>query len=60
MFALESWATTKNNYNPMREEYFNTSLLVTEYGKGQGAVKKSGTQMVGPNLTNYKQSKRKR
>ena len=33
MFALESWATTKNNYNPMREEYVNTSFLVTEYKK---------------------------
>ena len=31
MFALQSWATTQNNYNPMREEYFNTSFLVTEY-----------------------------
>lgn len=35
IFALESWATTQNNYNPMREEYFNTSFLVTEYGKGK-------------------------
>ena len=38
MFALESWATTKNNYNPLREEYMNTSLLVTEYSKGQGPI----------------------
>lgn len=31
MFSLKSWATTKNNYNPMRDEYVNTSFLVTEY-----------------------------
>ena len=31
MFALPSWATTQNNYNPMREEYINTSFMVTEY-----------------------------
>lgn len=31
MFALPSWGTTRNNYNPMREEYVNTSFLVTEY-----------------------------
>ena len=33
MFALPDWATTQNNYNPMREEYVNTSFLVTEYKK---------------------------
>ena len=32
MFAKESWASCKNGYNPMREEYFNTAFLVTEYG----------------------------
>ena len=35
MFAMDSWAITKNNFNPMREEYVNTSFLVTEYAKGQ-------------------------
>jgi len=30
MFSLESWGTTQNMYNPMREEYFNTSFLVSE------------------------------
>ena len=32
MFAKESWATCRNGYSPMREEYFNTAFLVTEYG----------------------------
>ena len=32
MFAMDTWALTRNNYNPMREEYVNTSFLVTEYG----------------------------
>ena len=31
MYALETWATTKNLYNPLKEEYFNTSFLVTEW-----------------------------
>ena len=30
MYALESWARTYNLYNPMWEEYVNTSFLVTE------------------------------
>lgn len=38
MFSMENWARTQNNYNPMREEYINTSFLVTEYSKGQGRV----------------------
>ena len=29
-YALESWAQTQNNYNPMKEEYVNTSFLVTD------------------------------
>jgi len=33
MFALPVWCQTRNNYNPMKEEYVNTSFLVTEYGK---------------------------
>jgi hypothetical protein len=32
-FALASWATTQNLFNPMRDEYFNTSFLVTERKK---------------------------
>ena len=33
LFALDSWCTTRNNYNPMREEYYNTSFFVTESKK---------------------------
>lgn len=29
-FALKSWCTTQNLFNPMREEYFNTSFIVTD------------------------------
>ena len=29
-YALESWAECRNGYNPMREEYINTSFLVTD------------------------------
>jgi len=29
-YALRSWCTTQNMYNPMREEYFNTSIMVTD------------------------------
>jgi len=28
-YAMDSWCQTQNLYNPMREEYFNTSFLVT-------------------------------
>ena len=30
VYALESWAQTENLYNPMFEEYVNTSFLVTD------------------------------
>lgn len=30
LYALKSWCTTQNMYNPMREEYFNTSFLVSD------------------------------
>lgn len=29
-FSMEKWAETRNGFNPMREEYVNTSFLVTE------------------------------
>jgi len=29
-YALENWAETENLYNPLKEEYFNTSFFVTE------------------------------
>lgn len=29
-FALPSWCTTQNTFNPLRDEYFNTSFIVTE------------------------------
>ena len=32
-YALESWCSTQNLYNPMKEEYFNTSFLVSEHAK---------------------------
>lgn len=32
-FALHSWCTTQNLFNPMRDEYFNTSFIVTEHNK---------------------------
>ena len=35
MFSLRAWCETRNNYNPMREEYVNTSFLVTEYNRGE-------------------------
>ncbi len=31
LYSLKSWATTENMFNPMREEYVNTSFLVSEY-----------------------------
>ena len=30
LYALESWGNTQNLYNPMREEYWNTSFLCTD------------------------------
>lgn len=30
LFALDTWCQTRNLYNPMKEEYYNTSFLVTE------------------------------
>lgn len=30
LYALKSWCTTQNLYNPMREEYFNTSVMVSD------------------------------
>lgn len=30
LYSLKSWCNTQNLYNPMREEYFNTSFLVTQ------------------------------
>jgi hypothetical protein len=30
MFLKEGWADTQNGYNPIKEEYVNTSFLVTE------------------------------
>lgn len=33
LYALESWCQTMNLYNPMKDEYFNTSFLVTEHLK---------------------------
>jgi hypothetical protein len=55
MFALEAWATTKNNYNPLREEYVNTSFLVTEYARGYGTQQ----PITGPKQINFKKAKNK-
>lgn len=30
MFLKEGWGDTQNGYNPIKEEYINTSFLITE------------------------------
>jgi len=35
-YALGSWCNTQNMYNPMKDEYFNTSFMVSEGGFNKG------------------------
>ena len=41
IYSQESWTRVQNYHNAMREEYFNTSFMVTEYGPGSSLKKKN-------------------
>ena len=33
MFSKEDWTTTKSGYNPLKEDFINTSFLLSDHEK---------------------------
>ena len=59
IYAQESWTRVQNYHNAMREEYFNTSFMVTEYGPGSGMKKKNISMSTQSVHNNKKKLKKK-